>query len=255
MASSLGKMLGLLDLFTEETPAWTADGICAQLRLTPSSGYRYIRELCAAGLLTRITGGSYVLGVRIIELEFVMQRADPVARVGRPILKQLAATTGCDAMLSNFYGLHIINVLHERGVEQLEVSYLRGRQHPLFRGAVAKAILPFLKRPLLVRIYEEHSTEIAEAHLGESWLEFWRGLQAIKRQGFSASAGELDAQVSGLGVPYFQNGAVLGSISLAYSSARGRLLNQQALVEGLQESSRALTEAIEALAPGAGARR
>ncbi|MBN9426170.1 MAG: helix-turn-helix domain-containing protein [Burkholderiales bacterium] len=246
MSSSLSKMLGILDLFAEETPVWSADAICERLGFSTSSGYRYIRELCDAGLLTRMTGGAYALGARIIELEFVMQRADPVARVGRPVLKQLTAATGCDALLSNFHGTHVINILHERGVEDLQVTYTRGRQHPLFKGAVAKAILPHLRRPQLVRIYERNQQAISEAGMGDTWLEFWRHLQAIKRRGFSESHGELDPQLSGLGVPVFANDGILGSLSLAYTHARAKLLNRDGLVEQMQIASRQLTEAIEA---------
>lgn len=101
---------------------------------------RYVRELTAAGLLTRLTKGSYVLSLRIIKLEFVMRTSDPVAKVGLPVLHKLAQSTGCDVLFSNIYGLHIINVLHVQGIENLGITYTRGRQHPLFRGAVAKSI-------------------------------------------------------------------------------------------------------------------
>ncbi|MBL0418725.1 helix-turn-helix domain-containing protein [Ramlibacter sp. AW1] len=58
MASSLSKMLEILDLFDEEHPTRTAEEISAILQLSASTAYRYIRELCAAGLLGRLTGGS-----------------------------------------------------------------------------------------------------------------------------------------------------------------------------------------------------
>src|SRR5690606_28499175 len=144
MASSFSKMLSILNLYDEAHPVRTAEEICAALDLTASSAYRYIKELCTAGLLTRASGGAYMLGIRIVELEYVMRTADPVGRLGEPVIKRLATTTGCDALLSNYHGVHIVNILHECGTETLNTTYVRGRPHPLFRGAVAKAILPFL---------------------------------------------------------------------------------------------------------------
>jgi DNA-binding IclR family transcriptional regulator len=245
MATSLSKMLGVLDLFREGNAVWSADAICDELGFSRSSGYRYVRELSAAGLLTRLTGGTYALGPRIIELEFVMRTSDPVAKVGGPLLKRLAAVTGCDALLSNIHGLHIINIAHERGMENLNISYLRGRLHPLFRGATAKAILPFLGRHQLVKIYERHQADIARAQLGDTWLAFWQHLQAIKRQGFSVSVGELDPDLSGLAVPVFSKDGVLGSLAFAYSSARAKLLNQEGLVEQLRDASTWLSAELE----------
>lgn len=248
MATSLSKMLAVLELFDEDHAGWTADAVCERLDLSISSGYRYIRELSGAGLLTRLTGGMYVLGPRVIELEYVMRTSDPVAKVGFPILQRLSQATGCDALLSNVYGFHIINVLHVPGVEKLNVSYTRGRQHPLFRGAVAKSILPFMSRAQLVKIHAANQAEIASSGLGENWLAFWRHLQAIKRQGFSESHGELDPGLYGLGVPVLAGDAVVGSVTLVFSSARAKVLNRDGLLEQMRLASDELSLAIQGLA-------
>jgi DNA-binding IclR family transcriptional regulator len=50
----------VLDHFDEGHAGWTVDAICERLDLSTSSGYRYLRELTAAGLLTRLTGGLFV---------------------------------------------------------------------------------------------------------------------------------------------------------------------------------------------------
>lgn len=251
MTTSLSKMLMVLDLFDEGHVCWTADAICERLNVSTSSGYRYIRELSSAGLLARITGGMYVLGPRIIELEYLMRTSDPVGRVGLPILRRLAQATGCDVLLSNIYGLHIINVLHVPGVENLGVTYTRGRQHPLFRGAVAKSILPYLGRPQLVRIYEANQTDISHAGLGDSWLAFWRNLQAMKRQGFSESHGELDPGLWGLGMPVLADGSVVGSVTLVYSNTRARVLNRDGLLDQMRQVTAELSAAIQGLVPPA----
>lgn len=248
MATSLSKMLAVLELFDEDHPTWTVDDVCVRLQLSASSGYRYVRELTAVGLLNRLTGGVYVLGPRVVELEYVMRTSDPVGKVGRPILERLSEATGCDALLSNIYGLHIINLLHVRGVEELDVTYTRGRQHPLFRGAVAKSILPFLSRSQLVKIHQAHQAEIAHAGLGDDWLPFWRHLQAIKRQGFVESRGELDPGIHGLGMPVLVDGAVIGSVTLVYSPDRARVLNRDGLLEQMRLACGSLGVAIQAFA-------
>jgi DNA-binding IclR family transcriptional regulator len=114
-----------------------------------------------------------------------MREIDPVARIGQPLIADLVRQTGCDVLLANMYGDHIVNVLHERGVEHLPLSYDRGRPHPLFRGAPSKAILPFLPRSRALRLYNAHAPLVAESGMGSTWREFWQGLQQIRKKSYS----------------------------------------------------------------------
>jgi len=245
MPSSRSKMLSILDLFDKALPVWSADAICERLRCSTSSGYRYIRELCAAGLLTRISGGSYVLGPRIVQLELLMREIDPVAGIGQPLIADLVRQTGCDVLLANMYGDHIVNVLHERGVEHLPLSYDRGRPHPLFRGAPSKAILPFLPRSRALRLYNAHAPLVAESGMGRTWREFWQGLQQIRKKSYSESYGELDAGVIGLGAPVFNGDEVMGSVSIGCSPARLALLNRDMLIELLVSTAGRIGKEVE----------
>ena len=240
-------MLSILDLFDKAAPVWSADAICTRLGCSTSSGYRYIRELCAAGLLTRISGGTYVLGPRIVQLELVMREIDPVSRTGQPLIAELVRQTGCDVLLANMYGDHIVNVLHERGVEQLPLSYERGRPHPLFRGAMSKAILAFLPRARALRLYNAHAALAAESGMGNTWREFWQALQHIRKKGYSESYGELDAGVIGIGAPVLNGDEVMGSVSIGCSRARLALLNQDMLTELLLETARQIGKEVESI--------
>ena len=54
---SVARALSVLDLFDGEHAIWSAEGICAALRCPLPTGYRYLRELVAAGLVRRVAGG------------------------------------------------------------------------------------------------------------------------------------------------------------------------------------------------------
>ncbi len=69
LSSSLARMLGVIDLFSEDAPVWTVDDIAVKLGYTRATAYRYVGELCDAGLLMRVAQGAYSLGPRIIELD------------------------------------------------------------------------------------------------------------------------------------------------------------------------------------------
>ena len=77
MSSSLARAFDVLDLFTLETPRLTSEEVSARLGYSRSMAYRYLKELCDAGLLVPQSGGPYGLGPRIIELERLVALTDP----------------------------------------------------------------------------------------------------------------------------------------------------------------------------------
>jgi DNA-binding IclR family transcriptional regulator len=238
-------MLAVLDLFTAAQPVWTAEDIIAKLGTSRPTGYRYVRELVAAGLLMRLTGGLYHLGPRIIELDYQIRSTDPVLQAGQPIMKALADRTGCHVLLSNMYGEQVLNVHHEPGIEPLKIRFARGVPLPLFRGSTSKAILAFLPRGRLKRIYERHAGEIAEAKLGRTWEEFRQALAAIRRVGVAYSSGELDPPNVGNAAPFFAaDGEVLGSLTLVTLDKRWALSDREQVIALLREGAQEITDAI-----------
>ena len=250
--SSLRRMLAILDLFTEDAPVWTAEDLTDRLGYSRPTGYRYVRELVAAGLLLRLTGGLYHLGPRIIELDHQIRATDPVLNAGLPIMKALAEQTGCHVLLASIYGEQVLNIHHEPGLEPLRLRFSRGVPMPLVRGATSKAILAHLPRVRLKRIFEKHAKAIAQANLGGTWDEFRRALASIRKQGYSYTGGELDPPNVGIAAPVFAaDGEVLGAVSFVTLDRRWAILDQAQLVEILRDGARRITQAIAAVSsPG-----
>ena len=59
---SLAKMLTILDLFSTAEPMWSTAAIIEALATSRSTGYRYIKTLHDAGLLTTVRNGYDSLG-------------------------------------------------------------------------------------------------------------------------------------------------------------------------------------------------
>jgi DNA-binding IclR family transcriptional regulator len=246
--SSLRRMLAILDLFSQNEPVWTAEDLSARLGYSRPTGYRYVRELVAAGLLIRLTGGVYHLGPRIIQLDHQIRATDPVLNAGAPIMKALAEQTGCHVLLASLYGEQVLNVHHEPGLEKLKLAFARGVPMPLVRGATSKAILAHLPRARLKRVYERHAKAIAQAKLGRTWEDFRRALTVIRKQGYAYTGGELDPPNVGIAAPVFAaDGEVLGSVSFVTLDRRWALLDQAQLVDILREGARRITQAVAAV--------
>ncbi len=67
------------------------------------------KELCDAGLIAKRGPGGYALGPRVIELDWMMRKYDPVLSTGRPYLENLSQITGLTVFVSAFYDSKIIN--------------------------------------------------------------------------------------------------------------------------------------------------
>ena len=229
--SSLVRMLAVLDAFTSAKYAWTVEELAGHFGYTAASTYRYVKALCKAGLLLRLPRGLYVVGARVIELESLIRQTDPITKAGLPILQDLARETGCDALLSNVYGSHLVNVAHEPGVVSLELSYLRGRSLPWFKGAPSKAVLAFLSRNRVRQLFETTFGAPADE---EYWPAVLKELRAIRKTGYCISLGELDPDVIGFGAPVILEDEVIGSISLVCSTQRARFLNLETIGNALK---------------------
>lgn len=89
-----------------------------------------------------------------------MMCGEPVLLESRDLVEGLVARTGCSVTLMGIYGERIVTIHHERGTEGLEINYDRGRVMPLFKGGPSKAILAFLPKARVKRLYERHRDEL-----------------------------------------------------------------------------------------------
>lgn len=215
-------MLSVIDAFTEKAPVWTVDRLAGSYGYTRATAYRYVGELCDAGLLTRVAHGAYALGPRIIELDRQMQRSDPLLAAAEPVWPQLLRPDREQvALLCGLFRDEVLCIGQAARHRRIAVSYTRGRPMPLLRGATAKAILAWLPERRLSRLFAEKRREIRKAGLGRTRAEFLSALKAIRSQGHCITYGEVDPGVVGVAVPVFEeDGAVIGSLSLVFAARR-----------------------------------
>jgi DNA-binding IclR family transcriptional regulator len=198
--SSLARLLAVLDLFDEGAAVWTAEAIAERLDISLPTAYRYVRELSEAGLLRRDAGGTYVLGPRVIELDHRIRIGDPLILAGAPVMRELAADTGCDAVLATLYGERVVTIHQETGGERISASFGRGRRMPLFRGMLSKLVLAALPRARLRKLWAGAGEAARAEPFARDFEAMLVELRAIRRAGYCVTHGELDAGLVGIGV-------------------------------------------------------
>jgi len=243
--TSPSRMLAILGLFTEDHPVWQTDALNEALGYSRATGYRYVKDLVAAGLLQKVAAGRYALGARIIELDYRLRRSDPVLRAAAPVMEALVRRTRLDAVLSAMFGARVVDTHRVSGDAALELQYGRGHPRPLFQGAAPKVLMACRPRAQLVRLHAQHADEIAAHGLGDSWAGFRDRMAVIRRAGFHLSLGELEPGIGAAAVPLTgEDGEVLAALALVGTVDRLQALGAARLQAVLGKAAAQVREAM-----------
>lgn len=225
-ASSVAKAVDVLTLFSSETPLLRIEEITAALGYKRSTAYRYVRELCAAGLLSPRPDARYSLGPMVVELERLLRLTDPLYRAGKKVLPPLRSND-CVYQLQELSRDDQVLCIYKEGPDALRfkgkayaLNRERGLPFPLFRGAGSLALLAHLSRDRIQRTYLSNAGKIAQAGLGRTWDEFRAGMSAIRRSGYAVSRRADAKHVIGIAVPVLlaQDRRVVGSLDYVIAS-------------------------------------
>ena len=209
-------MLSVLDLFSKEHTALSADQIAEQLGLTRTTCYRYIAELMQAGLLVS-SAGVYSLGPRIIQFDYRIRESDPLINCADDILGEVANMTHAVGLLASMYNDQIINIHQTASGDRVQLQYSRGKAVPTFRSSSSKVIVANLKPARLKRLWGAHREDPDVLTLGADWPAFNAYMERIRKSGYWVSRQELEADAVGLAVPvFFGPGDVAGSMTLIF---------------------------------------
>jgi DNA-binding IclR family transcriptional regulator len=240
--SSLARMLGVLDLFSDQRLHWSAEDISEALGVSLPTSYRYTKTLSDAGLLRRGPDAQFTLGPRIVVLDHYIRQADPVLQCCIPFMKELVAQTGFDCVVSSLHGDQLLDTHREYSTLPADLSYGRGRPRPLFRAAAPKVILAGLSAAQLHRLFDARSADVAAAGLPTDWPAFRRYFARVRKDGFYFSNGELEPQLAAIAVPLQQaDGSVIGALSLVTTVARMAVIDRGRLTPLIQRAAQEIT--------------
>lgn len=253
--SSLVRMMAVLDLFDEQCSALTPEAIGEALRVSQPTAYRYVRVLTDAGLLQRQGAASYALGPRIIVLDHLIRRHDPVLRHAVPLMQELATTTGLDCVATALYGMparaQLVDIHRVFSAQPASLGYGRGRPRPLLLGAAPKVVLASLPAPQLRRLLDQHAPALQRAGLPPDWPAQRRHFARIRQAGSYVSVGELEPALGAVAAPLvLADGRVLGAISLVTTVERLALLDHGKLAQLVRRAAGETVVRIDSADPG-----
>jgi DNA-binding IclR family transcriptional regulator len=208
------RVLAVLDLFSEARPLWTPEELMGELGYTRPTLYRYLKSLRESGLLMSTRGGHFALGPRIVEMDYLSQRADPVVAAAAAHLARLTAAHRCTALIVRWYGDKMLCVVSQSSAPHPVSSYPRGRPMSMGRGAIGRSIFAFLPKPRLVPLLERYADDLRAVGLGETSQDFMAALKRIRRSGVAVAFGEVTPGVVGVAAPILDANYPVASLCL-----------------------------------------
>jgi len=238
--STLSKTLAILDFFGPDSLQVSAETILERTGLSKATVYRHVKDLCDAGLITRVGSGSYSLGPRIIELDWMMRQYDPILIAGRDVMHKLAEETRLAVFSSVFYDDRIINTYIVEPTETFSFHFGRGQPIPLFSGAQSKVLVSYQKGRRLQKLFQEKiAGNPSHPYHDWSWQDFSRAAKKIRKDGYCVTSNELTGGLKGIAAPILQAGSkeAVGSICAVGTEERFALLHNDSVIERVTETA------------------
>ena len=246
--STLSKTLALLDFFGPDSLQVSAETILERTGHSKATVYRHVKDLCDAGLLTRVGTGSYSLGPRIIELDWMMRQYDPILVAGRELMQALAEETRLAVFSSVFYDGRIINTHIVEPSETFAFAFGRGQPLPLFCGAQSKVLVAYQPGRRLRKLFQEKIAGNRDnPNHNLSWKEFARAAKKIRKDGYCITNAELTEGLTGIAAPILQQDGkeVAASVCIVGKDDKFGLLRRESVIELVIDTARRIATNLE----------
>jgi DNA-binding IclR family transcriptional regulator len=221
--STAERALDILLMFNDDHMTVSASDVAAHLDVARSTAYRYVQSLSANGFLEEEGAGSgFRLGPRILELARLARRSSGLSEIARPVMRQLATTTGETVLLTRLTGTTVFCLDRADSVQRaMRISYEPGQTMPANAGASAHVLLAWLPERELDNVLASVSFDRFTRDTITTQAALRTRLSETRRRGYAVSRGELDSDVIGVAAPIWDaSDRVVAGISVAASSLR-----------------------------------
>jgi IclR family transcriptional regulator, KDG regulon repressor len=207
--------MDILLCFSPATPTWTLSALSARLGLYKSTVHRLLHDLMARGLIVvDPTTQELRLGLKVLELGYVAERALDLRRLARPLMEELQATTGETIALSVLDGRESLCIEMVEGWHEVKLVTRLGYRQPLHAGASARTLLAYLPPAEIEQCLAGELLGLGPRTMTDP-DQLREAIAETRRVGFAFSSEETGPGAAGLGAPIHDHqGQILASLSI-----------------------------------------
>jgi IclR family acetate operon transcriptional repressor len=248
---SVARAVALLDALAASEDGLGVNELARRIEVNASTASRLLATLLEAGLVTRVDGGPYRLGLKLLALsDRVLAQLD-VRDLARPMLAALVAQTGETATLSVPGQREAITVDFVPSASSVVSMAWVGRPSVSHATAVGKVMLAFAGAGGRVgggvggtRFPEGELPRFTERTITQP-AALAAELAAVRERGYAEAVGEREPDLTAIAAPVFARGGELAAIiGLQGPSSRLPVAIRRALREPLLAAAHRLGSAL-----------
>jgi DNA-binding IclR family transcriptional regulator len=215
------RVVEVLDLLGESRDGLGVREVARRLRIHPSTSSRLLATLATSGLLERDEPSArYRIGARIVGLAAAAVDRLPVVSQARPELEHLSAVTSETVNLAIRDGRHVVYVDQVTPAQTVVMASWVGRRSPVHASSSGKVLLAFGAQEPRDAVRALGRLERLTGRTVTDPRALVETLARARRQGYAASAGELETGLVTIAAPVVVDGRGIAAVSVSGPSYR-----------------------------------
>ena len=218
--------------------------LAERLDIGKSNVHRVLQSLVEQGyVLKDEASGTYRASLKIWEVGQGVLTGLSVRNVAAPELNALMTITRETTVLSVLDGVDVIYIDKVDSSEPVHIYTSIGRRVPAYCAATGKAMLGFLERAVVERVFAR-----VEPHTGNTITQpdvFDAEIALVRKQHVAINRGEWRDSVWGVAAPIFDgSGAVVAGVGISGPENRVRASLKTTIIPAVKESAMRITAAL-----------
>jgi DNA-binding IclR family transcriptional regulator len=239
------RALRLLRYLAGQPDPVTLDRLASAVGLPRSTAYHLVNAMIEEGFVVHLADEHrYGLGVAAFEVGSGYVRQEPLQRIARRQLVDLADTVGHSAHLAVLHGRDVLYVLEERAPGRPPLVTDVGVRLPAHLTASGRAVLAQLPAAQVRALFPDRSAFVDRHGSGPRSLGALRSLLAETRQrGYAVEEGEVTPGFSSVAAPVVDHNAhPVAGVAVTYPFAEAGGL--EGVVEAVRRTADTLTDRL-----------
>ena len=234
--SSIKRAVQVFDLLARRGPLGVR-AVAQLLKLPLGSTHRILLDLEADSIIERSPADEWELSYRLLEITGLQLERIQLPHLARPVIEQLADTTGETVHLSAPSGGETVCIDKVQTNFDLQLSTRVGSHGPMYCRGSGKAILAFMNPEEQASVIAAIPLKAVTPHTITSISALRRELERTRRRGYSLDHEEAVVGIHCIGVPILNHlGRPVGAISVSGASPKADGAALDALVVELKQA-------------------
>ena len=216
MINSVVRAIKLVEILTEFGRPTALKDVADAVELNKVTTHRLLRSLCQSGMVQNIgANGHYALGPAVLTFAERFRKSFTMRDRVLPYLEKLATLTKETAIFCERYGYtDCVTVETWDSPHDTRTFSGIGIVRPLMAGSSALAILAMLPEKDMASIIGSKKLIQHTPFAPSTRKQLLDKIKEIKKLGYAVSIRERDLDTGGIAAPVFNDGRVMGSLSV-----------------------------------------